>query len=242
MSIDAFDFAEKFQTPVFVMTDLDLGMNNWMADPFAYPEKPIARGKVLDRRRPRPAGRLRPLQRRGWRWRRLPHSARHQSSRRRRTSRAAAATTKRPNTPSAKTITSTTWIAWRTSSKSCASFVPAAGGDTIAEGARIGFVAIGTSDYAVRESCDQLARRIRDRRQLPAPQGVSVHPALAGLHPAPRPRLRGGPEPRRRSCWGSCAWNSTPDLIAKLRSLRYYGGLPLDARTVTDEIIRQEGK
>ena len=33
-----------------------------------------------------------------------------------------------------------------------------------------------------------------------------------------------------------------PDLIAKLRSLRYYGGLPLDARTVTDEIIRQEGK
>jgi 2-oxoglutarate ferredoxin oxidoreductase subunit alpha len=33
-----------------------------------------------------------------------------------------------------------------------------------------------------------------------------------------------------------------PELIAKLRSLRYYGGLPLDARTVTDEIIRQEGK
>ena len=47
MSIEAFDFAEKFQTPVFVMTDLDLGMNNWMADPFAYPEKPIHRGKVL---------------------------------------------------------------------------------------------------------------------------------------------------------------------------------------------------
>jgi 2-oxoglutarate/2-oxoacid ferredoxin oxidoreductase subunit alpha len=31
-------------------------------------------------------------------------------------------------------------------------------------------------------------------------------------------------------------------LIAKLRSLRYYGGLPLDARTVTDEIVKQEGK
>src|SRR5206468_6305621 len=41
-------FAEKFQTPTFVMTDLDLGMNNWMADPFQYPETPIARGKVLD--------------------------------------------------------------------------------------------------------------------------------------------------------------------------------------------------
>ena len=32
-----------------------------------------------------------------------------------------------------------------------------------------------------------------------------------------------------------------PELIAKLRSVRYYGGLPLDARTVTDEIVRQEG-
>ena len=32
------------------------------------------------------------------------------------------------------------------------------------------------------------------------------------------------------------------ELVAKLRSLRYYGGLPLDARTVTDEVIRQEGK
>ena len=30
-------------------------------------------------------------------------------------------------------------------------------------------------------------------------------------------------------------------MIAKLRSVRYYGGLPLDARTVTDEIVRQEG-
>jgi 2-oxoglutarate ferredoxin oxidoreductase subunit alpha len=31
-----------------------------------------------------------------------------------------------------------------------------------------------------------------------------------------------------------------PDLIAKLRSVRYYGGLPLDARTVTDELVKQE--
>jgi 2-oxoglutarate ferredoxin oxidoreductase subunit alpha len=32
-----------------------------------------------------------------------------------------------------------------------------------------------------------------------------------------------------------------PEDIAKLRSVRYYGGLPLDARTVTDEVVRQEG-
>ncbi|HEY7390031.1 MAG TPA: 2-oxoacid:acceptor oxidoreductase subunit alpha, partial [Bryobacteraceae bacterium] len=47
MALEAFDFAEQFQTPVFVLTDLDLGMNSWMTDPFPYPEKPIERGKVL---------------------------------------------------------------------------------------------------------------------------------------------------------------------------------------------------
>ena len=47
MAIEAFDLAEDLQTPVFVMSDLDLGMNTWMSDPFPYPTKPIARGKVL---------------------------------------------------------------------------------------------------------------------------------------------------------------------------------------------------
>ncbi len=47
MAIEAFDLAERFQTAVFLMTDLDLGMNNWMADPFPYVEKPFDRGKVL---------------------------------------------------------------------------------------------------------------------------------------------------------------------------------------------------
>ena len=48
LTMQAFDLAERFQTPVFVMTDLDLGMNNWMSDPFPYPTKPLDRGKVLD--------------------------------------------------------------------------------------------------------------------------------------------------------------------------------------------------
>src|SRR5262249_8616489 len=47
MGMDAFDLAEQLQTPVFVLSDLDLGMNNWMADPFPYPEKPLQRGKIL---------------------------------------------------------------------------------------------------------------------------------------------------------------------------------------------------
>jgi 2-oxoglutarate ferredoxin oxidoreductase subunit alpha len=45
----SFDIAEQFQTPVFILSDLDIGMNNWMAEPFQYPDQPINRGKVLDK-------------------------------------------------------------------------------------------------------------------------------------------------------------------------------------------------
>lgn len=45
--IAAFDLADRLQTPVFVLSDLDIGMNLWMTDPFSYPEKPLDRGKVL---------------------------------------------------------------------------------------------------------------------------------------------------------------------------------------------------
>jgi 2-oxoglutarate/2-oxoacid ferredoxin oxidoreductase subunit alpha len=43
----AFDLAERLQTPVFVLSDLDLGMNLWMTAPFEYPTEPMDRGKVL---------------------------------------------------------------------------------------------------------------------------------------------------------------------------------------------------
>jgi 2-oxoglutarate ferredoxin oxidoreductase subunit alpha len=43
----AFDLAERLQTPVIVLSDLDLGMNIWTSDPFEYPEKPLDRGKVF---------------------------------------------------------------------------------------------------------------------------------------------------------------------------------------------------
>lgn len=46
----SFDLAERFQTPIFVVSDLDLGMQNWMSDPFAYPDKPYDRGKVLNQK------------------------------------------------------------------------------------------------------------------------------------------------------------------------------------------------
>jgi len=43
----SFDIAERMQTPVFVLSDLDMGMNQWMSKPFQYPDTPMDRGKVL---------------------------------------------------------------------------------------------------------------------------------------------------------------------------------------------------
>jgi 2-oxoglutarate ferredoxin oxidoreductase subunit alpha len=47
LTIEALDLAQQFQTPIFVATDLDLGMNLWLSEQFPYPTKPIERGKVL---------------------------------------------------------------------------------------------------------------------------------------------------------------------------------------------------
>ena len=71
------------------------------------------------------------------------------------TSRAAAATTRRRSTPSAKTITSTTWTGWRTSSKPCASTFRRRWSTTTTK-PRSASSRSGTSHYAVEESRDQL--------------------------------------------------------------------------------------
>jgi 2-oxoglutarate ferredoxin oxidoreductase subunit alpha len=48
MTADAFDLAEELQTPIVVMTDLDLGMNDHVSEPLQWDDKRIyKRGKVL---------------------------------------------------------------------------------------------------------------------------------------------------------------------------------------------------
>ena len=49
MTVDAFDLTEQLQTPVILMTDLDLGMNDHMSKPFQWDDhREYKRGKVLD--------------------------------------------------------------------------------------------------------------------------------------------------------------------------------------------------
>jgi 2-oxoglutarate ferredoxin oxidoreductase subunit alpha len=75
MAMDAFDLADRFQTPVFVLSDLDLGMNSWLTPPLAYPEKPFDRGKVLhahDLNKIQSWGRYRDVDKDGIAYRTLP--------------------------------------------------------------------------------------------------------------------------------------------------------------------------
>ncbi len=49
MTVQAFDLAERLQTPVIIMSDLDLGMNDWMSPPLEWDDNyRMDRGKVLD--------------------------------------------------------------------------------------------------------------------------------------------------------------------------------------------------
>ena len=77
MTIEALDLAQQFQTPVFMATDLDLGMNLWLSDPFSYPEKPIQRGKVLTAADLERLGQFETVQGRRRRRHLLPDHSRH---------------------------------------------------------------------------------------------------------------------------------------------------------------------
>ena len=158
MAGDAFDLAEQFQTPVFVMSDLDLGMNNWMSEPFEYPGEADRSRQGAGRRRPRAPGRICPLQRRG----RRRHSAIARCPApiipRRRISPAAAATTRKRSTASVPTITRTTWTGWRASLKLRAQFVPAPVKE-VSGTSKIGIIAYGTSHWALTESLRPVAAR-----------------------------------------------------------------------------------
>jgi 2-oxoglutarate ferredoxin oxidoreductase subunit alpha len=48
MAADAFDLADRLQTPVFVMMDLDIGMNEWLCRPLVWDDsRRYDRGKVM---------------------------------------------------------------------------------------------------------------------------------------------------------------------------------------------------
>src|SRR5262249_42301186 len=106
------------------------------------------------------------------------------------------------------------------------------------EKARIGFNALGSSDYAVRESCDQLREEYEvEMSYLRLKAYPFTEPVIDFIRQ--HDHVYVVDQNRDAQLLGLMRLDFEPELVAKLRSVRYYGGLPLDARTVTDDVVRQ---
>jgi len=239
MSMDAFDFAERFQTPVFVMTDLDLGMNNWMSDPFPYPDKPLDRGKVLTAEDLDKLGgfaRYKDVDGDGIGYRTLPatnHPAGAYFTRGSGHNERAQYTEREDDYINNMHRLSHKFQTMR-------QHVPAPE-IHYRKDAEIGFVACGTSHYAVGESCDQLLAEYDIPASYLRLKAYPFTPELVEFI-ARHQRVYVVDQNRDAQLLALMRLEMTPEQIAKLRSIKYYGGLPLDARTVTDEVVRQEGR
>jgi 2-oxoglutarate ferredoxin oxidoreductase subunit alpha len=238
MANEAFNLAEKFQTPVFINLDLDLGMNNWMSDPFAYPTAPVDRGKVLsaeDLERLGGFSRYLDVDGDGVPYRTLPGTA-HE--------KAGYFTRGTGHDEHARySEKSEDWVANmdRLSRKfeSIRGALPAPD-VSFNPKAQVGVVSIGTSRYAMEEACDQL----RDELGVETSWlRLKAYPFSASLDEfiKAHDRVYVIDQNRDAQLLGLMKLDLDAALLAKLRSVRYYGGLPLDARTVFDEIARQEG-
>ena len=237
MAIDAFDLAEELQTPVFVMCDLDLGMNTWMSDPFPYPTKPMRRGKVLSAEEVRQRGgfeRYKDVEGDGIGYRTLPG-----------TPEPLAGWFARGSGHNEKAIYSERPEVYvnnvdRLDRKfeTARQKVP---GPVVTESAKreVGIIAYGTSHWAIEESLDQL-RREHDIdasycRLRAFPFAREVHDFIHRHQ-----RVYVVDQNRDAQMLGLLRLECNADEISRLRSIRHYSGLSLDALTVTREIASQE--
>ncbi|HWY70118.1 MAG TPA: 2-oxoacid:acceptor oxidoreductase subunit alpha [Terriglobales bacterium] len=239
MATEAFDLAEQLQTPIFVLSDLDLGMNNWMSEPFAYPEKPLQRGKVLsaeDLTRLGGFARYRDVDKDGIPYRTLPG-----------TDHPAAAYFTRGSGHNDKAQYSERPDDYQNNMErlnrkfeTARSYVPRP--EVVADrGEKAGIIAYGSSDFAVRESRDQLEHEYRIRTDY---LRIRAFPFSREVHEfvAKHERVYVVEQNRDAQMLSLLKLDLNTSQTPKLRSVRHFNGLPIDARSVTDDIISQEGK
>jgi 2-oxoglutarate ferredoxin oxidoreductase subunit alpha len=236
MAMEAFDLAEQFQTPVFVMSDLDIGMNNWMADPFPYPDKPINRGKVLnaeDLERVKKFERYRDVDGDGVPYRTIPG-----------TQHPLAAYFTRGSGHNEKALYSEKpedyknnmdRIKRKHETARKAMSPPLVESDANAE---IGLIAFGSTHWAIIESRDQL----RAEQNIPtAYMRLRAFPLSDEVTEFVKKHKRVYVvEQNRDGQMRDLIRLAVGNMADKVRSVRHYTGFPIDARTITDEILSQE--
>jgi 2-oxoglutarate ferredoxin oxidoreductase subunit alpha len=236
MAMEAFDLAEELQQPVFVMSDLDLGMNTWMAQPFEYPTKSFKRGKRLNAETLKKLGqfgRYRDVDGDGIPYRTVPgdglpsyfargsgHNEQALYSER------ADDYTKNLDRLSRK---------FQTAKK----MMPKPEIDMAAEGG-IGLIAYGTSHWAIVESRDQLKS---ERGIETSYLRLKAYPFSQELNDFidRHDRVYVVEQNRDAQMMSLLRIDLTPERVLKLRSIRHYAGLPIDGRSVTTDLLRQEG-
>src|SRR5271163_3490099 len=234
----AFDLAEQLQTPVFVLSDLDIGMNNWMSEPFAYPDKPLNRGKVLsaaDLDRLGGFARYKDVDGDAIGYRTLPGTQHPQAAYFTRGSghNDKAQYTERPDDyqnlmerlnrkfENARTLVPKPMIVQTGKSK-------------------IGLIAFGSSDFAVLESRDQLKKEYGVETDY---LRIRAYPFTREVHDfvSSHERVYVIEQNRDAQMQSLLKLDLPATEITKLRSVRHFNGLPMDARSVTDELVLQEG-
>ena len=236
MAQEAFELAEQFQTPIFVMMDLDLGMNNWMSTAFTYPDQPISRGKVLTDETLKKIGewgRYKDVDGDGIPYRTIPgdgmpvyftrgsgHNAKGQYS-------------ERPDDYVENMDRLTRKF------ETARSFVPKPVVDT-APDAKIGFIGYGTTHWALAESRDQLLEETEVRTSYFRLRAYPFTPELAAFIDA-HERVYVIEQNRDAQLLQLMKLDLSPERQMKLRSVLHYNGLPIDARSITDDVLAQEG-
>ena len=234
----AFDLTERLQTPVFVLTDLDLGMNNWMSDPFVYPETPLDRGKVLtadDLNRLGGFARYKDAEGDGIGWRTLPGTKHPKAAYFTRGSghNENAGYTEKPDEYVRQMERLTRKF------EHARKLVPAP--VTVQNGtSKIGFLAFGTTDFALHESLDQIKTEYGQSVDY---MRVRAYPFTHEIHDfvASHERVYVVEQNRDAQLASLLKLDLPSDQVVKLRSILHYNGLPVDARTITEEFATKEG-
>ena len=236
-AMEAFDLTEQLQTPVFVLSDLDIGMNNWMSDPFVYPDKPLKRGKVLSKEDLDRLGgfeRYKDVDGDAIPYRTLPGTDHPKAAYFTRGSghNEKALYTERPDDYQN--------LMERLARKfeTARTLVPAP--EVVQTGkSNIGLIAFGSSDFAVRESRDQLLKEYGLETDYMRLRAFPFSPEVRAFVAAHQ-RVYVIEQNRDGQMLSLLKLDLPAEDIARLRSIRHFDGLPLDARTVTDKLVLQE--